>query len=116
MEFNIADLFESVAAVIPDKEAIVTPSRRITFGELDARANRLAHYLRRAGVGPGQHVGLHLYNVPEFLEALLAAFKIRAVGINLNYRYVADELKYCLEEADVVALVHQRELAATVAA
>lgn len=110
MEFNVADLFESVARVIPDREAVVTPARRSTFRELDLRANRLANALREAGVGPGDHVGLHLFNCAEFLEGILAAFKIRAVAINLNYRYVARELAYVLKNGAVKVLIHHREL------
>jgi acyl-CoA synthetase (AMP-forming)/AMP-acid ligase II len=110
MELNIADLFESVADVIPDKPAVVSGSTRLTFAELDARANRLAHALRERGVRAGEHVGLFLYNGHEFLEAMLAAFKIRAVPININYRYVEEELAYLCSNADLVALFVQREL------
>ena len=66
--------------------------RRLTYGELDERANRLAHVLPARGVGPGDRVGLQLVNGSEYLEGMLAAFKIRAVPINVNYRYVEGEL------------------------
>src|SRR5262245_55844712 len=101
MQFNIADLFESLTDALPDRTALVTGERRLTFRQLDERANRLAHALARRGVGAGQHVGLYLYNCGEYLEAMLAAFKLRAVPININYRYVADELRYMFENADL---------------
>jgi len=111
MEFNIADLFESVADAIPDRTALVAGRARLTFRELDERANRLAHAMRERGVHAGDHIGLFLYNGAEFLEAMLAAFKLRAVPININYRYVEDELAYLFTNADLVALFVQRELA-----
>ncbi len=108
MEFNLADLFESVADAVPDRLALVCGGRRLTYAELDARANRLAHHLLAAGVGPNDHVGVHLHNGTEYLECMLAAFKVRAVPVNVNYRYVAGELRSLFRDADLVALVHQR--------
>ena len=113
--FNIADLFELVADTIPDRTALVSGSRRYTFAELDRRANQLADTLRGRGVGVGSHVGLHLFNGAEFVESMLAALKLRAVPINLNYRYVAAELRYLCENADLVAVITQRELLPVVA-
>jgi len=114
VQFNIADLFESLVDAIPDRPALVSGSRRLSYRELDVRANRLASFLRSRGVGPGSHVGLHLFNGAEFLEGMLAAFKLRAVPININYRYVEDELGYLCENADLVAIVTQREFAAVI--
>lgn len=110
MEFNIADLFESLVDVIPERPALVAGPRRLRFAELDERANRLAHALAQRGIGPGDHVGLYLYNGAEFVESMLAAFKLRAVPININYRYVEDELAFLFRNADLKALIHQREL------
>ena len=93
MEFNLADLFESVTDAMPDREAIICGGRRLTFRQLDERATRLANYLLRNGVQKGDHIGLYLYNGTEYLEGTLAAFKIRAVPININYRYVEEELR-----------------------
>jgi acyl-CoA synthetase (AMP-forming)/AMP-acid ligase II len=110
MEFNIADLFESIADSIPDRLAVVSGEHRLTFRELEARANRLASALRQLGIKAGDHVGLYLYNGHPFLEAMLAAFKLRAVPININYRYVEEELAYLCSNADLAALLVQREL------
>jgi acyl-CoA synthetase (AMP-forming)/AMP-acid ligase II len=115
MEFNLADLFETVADTVPDNEAIVCGTRRVTYRQLDERANRLAHWLQGRGVRPGEHVGVYLYNGPEYLEASLACFKIRAVPINVNYRYVEEELAYLFDNADLVGLIHHREFTPRIA-
>lgn len=118
-EFNLADIWECAADVVPHREALVVVGgpnpRRLTYGELEARANRLAHALAERGVGAGDHVGLYLRNGTEYVEGFLAAFKLRAVPINVNYRYVADELAYLFDDADLVALVHHAEFADRVA-
>lgn len=116
MELNIADLFELVVDTAPEREALVCGDARFTYAELDREANRLAHYLSERGVKAGEHVGMYLYNCHEYLVAMLAAFKIRAVPVNVNYRYVEEELAYLLNDSDLVALFYQRELADRLAA
>jgi acyl-CoA synthetase (AMP-forming)/AMP-acid ligase II len=116
MQFNLADLFESVVDKVPDKEALVVPGAgRWTYRELDREANRLAHHLRARGIGPGDHVGMHMYNGSEYVVAALACLKIRAVPVNINYRYVADELRYLYADADLVAVCLEAEFADRVA-
>ena len=85
--YNLADLFEQVVDKVPAWEAMVTDDVRLTFAELDARANQLAHFLRSKGVAAGDHVGLHLKNDNEYIEGMLAAFKLSAVPININYNF-----------------------------
>jgi acyl-CoA synthetase (AMP-forming)/AMP-acid ligase II len=109
--FNLADLFEFIVDAVPDRPAVVTGARRFTYADLDRRANRLAHRLAAGGVGPGDSVGLQLANGPEYLEGMLACFKLRAVPININYRYVDAELRYLYEDSGLVALVHHRQFA-----
>ncbi|MFN2377881.1 MAG: acyl-CoA synthetase [Candidatus Binatia bacterium] len=116
MELNIADLFEMVVDAVPAREALVCGEGRFTYEALDREANRLAHFLEEKGVKPGEHVGMYLYNGAEYLVAVLAAFKIRAVPVNVNYRYVEDELAYLLADSDLVALFYQKELGSRVAA
>ncbi|NUP02835.1 MAG: acyl-CoA synthetase [Nonomuraea sp.] len=116
MEFNHADLFEGLADAIGDRTAVVCGDVRRTYAELDAEANRLAHYLLDLGVRPGHHVGLHLYNGVEYLAGLLAALKIRAVPINVNYRYVEAELLYLYQDSDIRALIYDIEFDSRVAA
>ena len=114
--FNLCDLFELVVDAVPDREAMVAGDRRLTYGELDRHANRLAHHLLATGVRAGDHVGLQLLNGTEYVEAMLAAFKIRAVPINVNYRYVGAELTDLFDDADLVALVLHRQFCPRVAA
>ncbi|MBV8984373.1 MAG: acyl-CoA synthetase [Acidimicrobiia bacterium] len=111
--FNIADLFELVAETVPDREAVVCGDRRLTYRELDERATRLAHALQNElGIRPGDHVGLQLYDSPEHLEAMFACYKARAVPINVNWRYVADELRQVLDDAGAKALFHEPDMTA----
>ncbi|MEU5877434.1 acyl-CoA synthetase [Spirillospora sp. NPDC047279] len=116
MEFNHADLFEGVADAIGDRVALICGDRRLTYAELDAEANRFAHHLLSVGVQPGQHVAVQLYNGIEYAVALLAALKIRAVPINVNYRYVESELLYIYKDSDSVALLYDAEFDERVAA
>jgi 3-oxocholest-4-en-26-oate---CoA ligase len=111
MEYNLADLWERVVDTVPDREALVCADIRLTYAEADARIDRLAHFLRDQGIGPGDHVALYLQNGVEYLEGMLAAFKIRAVPVNVNYRYVEEELHYLFVDADAKAVIFHREFA-----
>ncbi len=116
MEFNVADLFEAAADRIPDREVIVCGDRRATYAKLEERSNRFAHHLEAHGIGRGEHVGIYAHNCIEWVESMLAAYKLRAVPVNINFRYVADELRYLFDNADLVALVHDRQFAPHIAA
>ena len=116
MEYNLADLFESVVDAVPDREALVYvdhpgtgAERRLSYAQLDAAANRIAHHLIDAGIRPGEHLGLHLYNGIEYLQTVLACLKARIVPVNVNYRYVEEELVYLYRDADLAALVFDAE-------
>src|SRR5262245_53694271 len=115
MEFNLADLFEHAVDHFADREYLVCDGKRRTYREMEERANRLAHHLAAHGVGAGDHVGIYAFNSVEWVETLWAVFKLRAVWININYRYVADELRYLFDNADLKALVYQRQYAPRVA-
>ncbi|MEV0073576.1 acyl-CoA synthetase [Amycolatopsis sp. NPDC050768] len=115
MALNIADLLEHAVDAVPERVAVVCGARQVTFAELEARANRLAHHLAAHGVGPGSHIGVYSRNSIEALESMFAAYKLRAVAVNVNYRYVHGELKYLFGNADLVALVHERRFADKVA-
>ncbi len=116
MEFNLADLFEASVDAFGDREYLVAEGRRVSYAETEARANRLAHHLAAAGIGPGDHVGIYALNSAEWVETAWAVFKLRAVWVNINYRYVEDELRYLFANADLQALVHQRQFSPRVAA
>jgi acyl-CoA synthetase (AMP-forming)/AMP-acid ligase II len=113
--FNLADLFERVVDAVPEREVIVSPARRLTFDQLEARANALAHVLSDLGVSSGDHIGLQLLNGSEYLEGMLAAFKLSAVPVNVNFRYVEAELRHLYDDADLVAVIHHRQFGSRVA-
>jgi acyl-CoA synthetase (AMP-forming)/AMP-acid ligase II len=115
VEANLADLFELAADTFADREYLVSAGERRTYAEMDRRANQLAHHLRARGVKAGDHVGIYAYNSVEWVESLWAIFKLRAVWININYRYVADELRHIFSNADLVGLIHAREFSPRVA-
>jgi acyl-CoA synthetase (AMP-forming)/AMP-acid ligase II len=106
LQFNLADLFERVADAVPEREAAVCGAERRTYAQLDERSTRLAHVLASRGAAPGAHVALYMRNSIEHLEAMFACYKLRAVPVNVNYRYVDEELEYLLDDADAVGVVH----------
>lgn len=113
--YNIADIWEAVADRVGDREAVVCGAERRTYGQLEQRANRLANHLRLAGVGTGDFVGCYMPNSVEYIETLLACFKIRAVPVNINYRYVADELRHLFTDGPLAAVVCPPEFLGNVA-
>ncbi|MDJ0111037.1 AMP-binding protein, partial [Rhodococcus erythropolis] len=115
MALNIADFVEHAIDLVPDRVALVSDNREMTYAQLEDRANRLGHYLREHGVQPGDKVGIYCRNVIEAIEAMVAVFKIRAVMVNINYRYVENELQYIFDNSDMVALIHERRYSDKVA-
>jgi acyl-CoA synthetase (AMP-forming)/AMP-acid ligase II len=116
MAFNIADLFEHAVDYFPDRLAVACGDDEVTYAELEEQANRLAHHLADHGVQAGSHVGMCTRNRLQSIVTMLAVYKLRAALINVNYRYTANEIRYVLENADVVALVHEQMYADRVAA
>ncbi len=114
MEFNLADLFESVVDQVGGQTAMVCGAGRLSYAELDQRANRLAHHLEGAGIGPGDHIGLQLANGTEYIEGMLACFKIRALPVNVNYRYKVGELEYIYQDAALAGLIFHSRFAGAV--
>jgi acyl-CoA synthetase (AMP-forming)/AMP-acid ligase II len=115
MELSFATLWEAISDQIGDQEAVVTGTNRRTWTEYENRSARLAQAFLGAGLGPGSKLGLYLLNGNEYLESQFAGMKIRAVPININYRYLDDELLYLLENSDAEALVFHSSLADRVA-
>ncbi|WP_407445642.1 acyl-CoA synthetase [Rhodococcus sp. (in: high G+C Gram-positive bacteria)] len=115
MPLNIADLVEHAIDLVPDRVALASDGREVTYGQLEERANRLANYLAEQGVKPGDKVGIYSRNTIEAVEAMVAVFKIRAVMVNINYRYVENELQYLFDNSDTVALIHERRYSDKVA-
>jgi len=128
MSFNLVSVFEAVAQAVPDREALVFRDKRFTFDELSRRSNRLANVLIERGVTlhtdrgtlqnwqSGQdNVALYMHNCNEYLESALAAMKARAVPFNVNYRYVAEELRYLFTNAQTQAIIYQGRFAGILA-
>lgn len=109
MEFNAADIFEGVVDRIPDREAVVLGETRLTYIELDSRANKAANALKKLGIKKGSHLGIYAFNCIEWLEIMLGAYKLCAIPININYRYVEEELKYLIDNADMEAIFFHKQ-------
>ncbi len=104
-EWNFADVWELVAQLQPDAEAVVQGARRLRWADFDRRADGVARWLLGRGVDRQDKVATYLYNSPEYLESVFAATKIGLVPVNTNYRYAEDELAYLWHNADAVAVV-----------
>ena len=115
LKSHFAAIWESVADAVPEHLALIQGDRQISWRAYESRAARLAQGLLNAGLGKGAKVGMYLYNAPEYAETNFAAMKIGAVPINVNYRYLDEELYYLLENADVEALVFHTSLGDRVA-
>jgi len=108
---SLATVWEAVAAEVPDAPALIHPGTRRTWRDFEDRAARLAGHLDARGIGHDAKVALYLRNRPEYLESTFAAFKVRAVPVNVNYRYLTEELAYLLDNADAEAVVFDAEFA-----
>ena len=128
MEFSVAEVHEAIAATRPDAECLVFRDRRLTWSEVTDRTRRLANFLLGNGLGvhtersqlPGHesgqdHLAVYLHNGNEYLEAMLGAFKARVAPFNVNYRYVAEELRYLLNDSQAAAIVVHSQFAPTLA-
>jgi acyl-CoA synthetase (AMP-forming)/AMP-acid ligase II len=115
-ELHWATVWEAIADAVPDQGAVVQGERRTSWRAFDDRAARLAAAFSEAGLRPGSKVAQFLYNAPEYAESFFAAIKVRAVPVNVNYRYLEDELLYLLENSDAEALLFHSSLADRVAA
>ncbi len=103
--WNFADMFEASARANPQATAQIHGSRHISWAELDQRGDALAAALLDAGVERQAKVAQYLYNCPEYLESIVAAFKVALVPVNTNYRYQDTELLYLWDNADVEVVV-----------
>jgi 3-oxocholest-4-en-26-oate---CoA ligase len=103
--WNIAEVFETVAAAIPEAPAQRSGDRTFSWASFNARANALAADFLVAGLGQHAKVAAYLTNGPEYLETYFAAMKAGMVPVNTNYRYGPDEIRYLFDNADAEAVV-----------
>jgi fatty-acyl-CoA synthase len=115
MEMHWATVWESIADVVPDEAAISHADVTRTWAEYDDRAARIAGALTAAGLGPDAKTALYMYNCNEYMEAQYGTFKTRGVSINVNYRYLDEELWYLLDNSDSEALFFHSSLGDRVA-
>ena len=112
---NWADLFDAITRLDPSAEAMVQGDRRLTWGEFEDRAARLASVFQGWGLEPGAKLSLFLFNCPEYLELAYGAFKGRLVSTNVNFRYQTEEVRYLVQDAEARVLVFHGSLAERVA-
>jgi len=115
-DWNIASIWEAVAAAVPDRTAVIQGTRTRTWRELDERASRFAGALHALGLRPDSKVALYLFNSNEYVETQYGTMKARAVPVNVNYRYLEDELTYLLENSDAEVVVFHGSLGTQIAA
>lgn len=129
MELNLAEVHEALAAALSDRPCLVWRGTTWTWRDVTDRTRRLANVLGGHGIGrrtdlakvpgwesPHDHVGLYLHNGNAYLEGQLGAAKAGAAALNVNYRYVADELAYLFDDSSAAAIIYHGAFAATLAA
>lgn len=104
-DWNFAKIFSAIAARVPDRPCQIQGERVISWGEFDARTSSLAADLIAHGVSHQGKLACYLYNGPEYMEAMTAAFKAEMAPVNTNYRYGPDEIFYLFDNADAEAVV-----------
>ena len=115
MEMHFATVWESIADAIPNHVAVTHADSSRTWSEFDERSARVAQAFTAAGLGPDSKIALYMYNCNEYMESHYAAFKMRGVAVNVNYRYLDEELWYLLDNSDAEAIVFHSSLADRVA-
>lgn len=113
--FHFANVWEAIADATPDRPAIVQSDRTVLWKDFDDRSARLAGCYLAHGLGTDSKVAIFLYNSAEYLESQYAAFKVRCSPVNVNYRYLEDELAYLLDNADCEAVVFHASLGERIA-
>lgn len=113
---NLATIWEAVADAVGDSPAVSQGERTLAWASFEERSARLAAGLSALGVGPGDRVAVNCYNCPEYLETVFATFKLRAVPVNVNYRYREREIAYILDNSGAKAIVFHGSLAPRVVA
>ncbi|MFE6618161.1 amino acid adenylation domain-containing protein [Streptomyces sp. NPDC057740] len=108
-EGSVVGLFEAHALRDPDAEAILFEGDRVTYGEFNARVNRLAHTLRARGVGPESRVAVMLPRSVDLMVALWAVIKAGAAYVPIDTGYPADRIAYILDDSGARLLISDRD-------
>ena len=107
MNLDFASVWEMVADLVPENDALICGEEIVSWKDYDHRSSKVASALVKAGLGPNSKAGLYLNNSNEYLIGQNAIFKIGGVPINVNYRYVEEELIYLLDNSDAEAVFYQ---------
>ena len=102
---SVHGMFEAQVARASDQVALIAGPEKLTYAELDAKANRLAHYLRAEGIGLEMPVGLSMVRSPEMIAGILAILKAGAVYVPLDPDYPAARLAYMVEDSGISAIL-----------
>ncbi len=114
MRESYATVLETVAEMRPESLVVSHAGQDVTWRELDEEASRLAAHLRSAGIGHGDRVAVALFNGPEYLASLWGILKLRAIPVNVNFRYKSEEIRALFDDAQVGAVVHHVDLSGEV--
>jgi fatty-acyl-CoA synthase len=127
-QFNLGKMFETVAATVPEREALVWGDVRLSYAELRDRSRRLAGFLHDRGLGARggreslaghesnqDHLGLYLFNGNEYVEGMIGSYLARVAPFNVNYRYVEEELQYLLTDSGARAIIYHATFAPVLA-
>jgi 3-oxocholest-4-en-26-oate---CoA ligase len=115
MRWNMAAMWDLVAAAVPDAPALIHSGQVTRWAEYEQRAASLAAAFFANGLTPGGRVAILAYNSSAWIEAQYAAFKARGVAVNVNYRYTAHELQHILDDSDAEVVVVDRQLSTLLA-
>ncbi|MEE2877997.1 MAG: AMP-binding protein, partial [Pseudomonadota bacterium] len=111
MAINFGEVLDQVGGRRRDELALTSDTGSLTWAEFTARTNALARGLLARGLKAGDKVGFYLFNGADYVELLAACLKARLVHVNINFRYLSNELDYVLNDVDVSALVFDHRLA-----
>ena len=106
MNLDFASVWEMISDIVPENDALICGDEIISWKDYDFQSSKIATALKNAGLGPNSKAGLYLNNSNEYLIGQNAIFKIGGVPINVNYRYVAEELIYLLDNSDSEAVFY----------
>ncbi len=115
MTWQLGDIIDTIIPLLPEgHKALVHGDRVISWQELDKRSNNLARNLLEGGAAYGDKVGFYMRNRPEYMELLTACFRGRLTHVNVNYRYVPDEVHYIFDNSDATVVVYGAEFRANI--
>ena len=109
-QWSYGDILEAVEKITPeDQPALIHGDRVTNWGSFVHRTNNLARNLLASGVEPGEKIAFYMRNCPEYSEGIAAGFKAGLTHVNVNYRYIEQELTYLLDNSDATVVIYNSE-------